>query len=305
MEKRKAPPVNKRSFTKLQTDFMEWMTRMGYAEITLVSYGKRMTYFFNWLKCNEISELGQVQQMDLEAFRIHLEHRKNQHLTGGLSVKYISSFFTVLSLFNQYLQHLGYAPILKKMMSATQGIRPVINPLTWQEIRQLYAVTQENVIGYRDRAILSLYYGCGLRLQEGMKLNTSDIQFSKGLLYVGAGKNGLSRYIPMSGQVQEDLQYYLQGGRFYQDKGQSDRFLLSDHGDPLSRQSIDVRLKFLAEVAGINKRLYTHLLRHSIATHLLQSGMGLESIGQFLGHKSLESTQVYTHLVEEQRMMAL
>jgi len=99
--------------------------------------------------------------------------------------------------------------------------------------------------------------------------------------------------------LSKDLKEYVKYGRAYLSQEENDYFLLNYRGQFLGTNGISIRLKKLAEISRIEKRMYAHLLRHSIATHLLQAGMEIEKIGQFLGHNSLRATEIYTHINHE------
>ena len=164
----------------------------------------------------------------------------------------------------------------------------------------MYEATQDDVLGTRDRAMLAVYYGCGLRLSEGAALTLRDIIEDRRLVYVRQGKGYKERYVPMAGRNYQEIQLYIAEGRPQLVQGPTDRlFIGAGTGKPLDRQSLYIRVKRLVSVAGLTKRISTHTLRHSIATHLLQNGMKLERIAEFLGHSCVDSTQLYTHLVNE------
>jgi len=164
----------------------------------------------------------------------------------------------------------------------------------------LYAVTDDNVLGIRDRAMLSVFYGCGLRLQEGASLECSDILHDRKMLYVRRGKGYKERYVPIAEKSYLDIQLYIEQARpELLQRPCAALFLDANKGRPIHKQSLYLRIKALVRKAGIGKQVGTHSLRHSIATHLLQSGMKLERIKEFLGHAALDSTQIYTHLINE------
>ena len=145
--------------------------------------------------------------------------------------------------------------------------------------------------------MLSLYYGCGLRRSEAVAVDVSDVLFRKRLLYVRKGKNYRERYVPMTSAIIADLRTYLYEARpLLLGKYSSEALLVSNQGRRIEAQSLAIRLKQLLLIAGIDKPITLHSLRHSIATHLLQSGMKLQYISDFLGHQSLEATQLYTHI---------
>jgi site-specific recombinase XerD len=149
--------------------------------------------------------------------------------------------------------------------------------------------------------MLAVYYGCGLRLNEGACLELNDINQSSKVLHVRKGKLYKERFVPIAEKNFEEIKLYLDYARhqLLQSKKHEYFFVDANKGHPMHKQSLYVRIKKLVKKAAIKKKVGTHTLRHSIATHLLQSGMKLERIQQFLGHADLDSTQIYTHLVNE------
>jgi len=130
-----------------------------------------------------------------------------------------------------------------------------------------------------------------------VQLDVKDVLLEQKLLYVRKGKNYKERYVPMGQSVITDLQDYLKESRpyFYQ-AHQHKALFLSKVGNRLQGQSMGIRLQYLVEQAQLPLEITLHTLRHSIATHLLQNGMELRQVAGFLGHQSIESTQLYTHL---------
>lgn len=186
-----------------------------------------------------------------------------------------------------------------------------ITVLTPEEIKLLYKATENYNIGTelepfnsRDRAMISIFYGCGLRRNEGYHLNLSDINFDRRILRVRKGKNYKERLVPFNKTNANYLQEYLYDWRplIVRDK-KEDAFFISQRGTRMDTQSMSLRLKLLQQrtddITLQQKNVRLHVLRHSIATHLLQNGMELEKIARFLGHSSLESRQVYTHLINK------
>ena len=157
----------------------------------------------------------------------------------------------------------------------------------------------------RDRAMLAVYYGCGIRKREGTELEVSDVLFERRLLYVRQAKNNHERYVPINLKSLQDLEIYIYNARplLIDETYQSETLFISERGREMKGQSLICRLKVLKALTGNpelqNRTFGLHALRHSIATHLLQAGMELENIALFLGHKTLDSTQLYTHLIND------
>jgi len=187
-----------------------------------------------------------------------------------------------------------------------------INPFTIEEIRQL----QENITNVYPqythllrekkqeqlKLIFVLCYACGMRREEAHRLEVKDIDFEKKTIFVRQGKGYKDRIIPANRNVIKALEDYIynfrnlyNGTEHCRSKPKHNRLLI-DVGCMLGRD-----LKELQRVTPVNsiksKNLAFHILRHSIATHLLQNGMSIENIGKFLGHSTLDSTQIYTHIV--------
>ena len=160
---------------------------------------------------------------------------------------------------------------------------------------------ETNFYSQRDTAMLDVFYGLGLRANEGKELNISDILFEKDLVYVRKGKNYRERYVPISAQVKSDLMTYIKNQRYELIRGNKiEALFVGRYGRRWTKHGMYGRLQKLKNLTNdgeLKKKTFgVHILRHSIATHLLQEGMKLEHISRFLGHKSLETTQKYTHI---------
>jgi Site-specific recombinase XerD len=282
-----------------QSEFTKWLQRLGYAMSTIDGYEKQLQTFFRWLTTNHIRELDELTQTNLEAYNKHLHTRNNKHKPGGLSSSYIQSHINAIRLLSKYLELTGEKKIFTGGIRVEPGTKMPRTVLTQSEIQLLYKATDNTPDGLRDRAILSLYYGCGLRYGEGIRVEKKHIDYHRQLLYVVPGKNFQSRFIPINKKIINDLRDYETYGRPYFEKQYNIVFLLGSNGHALNSTTIGKRLKLLLDKADIQKSICLHGLRHSIATHLLQQGMPLEQISKFLGHKSLDSTQIYTRIAEE------
>jgi len=292
----------------IQNDFEKWLNAIGYAESTVYASVNYVRDFFTWLDKTPIKELNQINNQVIKTYYEYLQQRANKKQSGSLSNNYIVSNINALKRFCRYLQVTGKATIeidlqLQAITTETKTV------LTREEVKALYKACENDILGIRDRAILSVYYGCGLRRSEGIALNVSDILLREKRIYVRKGKNYRERYVPMTEAVKEDLENYIYVARekilsFKNIKPEA--LFLSIRVQRMHGNSLIIRLQHLVNKARIEKDLPAgkagiglHTLRHSIATHLLQSGMTLEEVSQFLGHASLESTQIYTHLAYE------
>lgn len=283
--------------------YRKYLQTKGYAENTVKSSGWLIREFFEHLEKEGIGNIHAVERSDIEFFMQKLSERENQNYPGkGLAPGHLSKYWQVLVNFDKYLRDTLQGQLCMPLNRSISHIRKKIDVITEDEIQALYrACDESDPLGIRDRAMLALYYGCGLRRKEGLSLDVDDLHLEQGLVHVRAGKGRKERYVPMTRKVRSDLTLYVYQGRPYllrKDK-ETPALLLSERGYRPSGETIDLRLKKLQqltdETALQAKNISLHILRHSIATHLLERGMNLKRIAQFLGHKVLDSTQYYTH----------
>lgn len=154
--------------------------------------------------------------------------------------------------------------------------------------------------GHRNRAIIEVMYGCGLRVSETVNLLISQLFFKEGYIRV-IGKGDKERLIPIGHTAQNAITLYLEGTRAKQKpkKGMEDHLFLNRRGSKLSREMVFIIIKNLAELAHIKKNISPHTLRHSFATHLIEGGADLRAVQEMLGHESITTTEIYTHLDRE------
>jgi integrase/recombinase XerD len=283
----------------LQQGFAEWLEVLGYAPSSVVSLPRHLVEFLQAQEAHGKYSLQQLTAGDAMAFIEQQQAQVGIRTGRGFSAVYINKYIQALQLFSRYIRQTGKSGV-GFTLDRLEEDSPSPTWLTRAEIRRLYGVTGENVLGLRDRAMLSVFYGCGLRLQEGAGLECSDIGHDKRMLYVRRGKGYKERYVPIAEKPYQDIQVYIEQARpELLQRPCAALFLDANKGRPIHKQSLYLRIKGLVRKAGIQKEVGTHSLRHSIATHLLQSGMTLERIKDFLGHAVLDSTQIYTHLINE------
>ena len=288
----------------LSENFRQWLETLNYNPHTVKLGYWNTQEFLSFLEQNQTHHLRNFKSVQIKNYLDYLQHRPNCNRSGSLSAGYINKHITTLRLLSKYLQLTGTANIAIKpeLLKTTE----TATYLSKFEIQALYksAKAETNLYNQRDTAMLGIYYGCGLRASEGAALNISDLLFEKDLLYVRQGKGYRQRYVPISKQVKTDLQEYIFNQRNELLNGQkNEALLLSRRGKRWSQQGMYNRLQLLKNQTSDEKlkqkTFGLHILRHSIATHLLQDGMRLENIALFLGHKSIETTQKYTHLINE------
>ncbi|GAB1858704.1 site-specific tyrosine recombinase XerD [Flavobacteriaceae bacterium MHTCC 0001] len=309
--------IKNESFQYLQQSFKEWLDILGYAESTVYNLPNHIRELFYYLEQNNVNHIKQLDNKIIKAYYNYLKLRSNERQGGGLSNAYLNKHLQALYKFTDYLRQSGRLILPVLTIDWESNNTDQIDTLTIAEIKELYKLTESyhhnisrynpkylfEAIASRDRAILTVFYGCGLRRNEGYHLDISDVYWDKQILHVRKGKGYKERFVPLNKTNLKYLEAYVYDYRPILSKDKrEDAFFISQRSKRMNAQSIAVRLKLLQyrsnDIQLQQKNIRLHVLRHSIATHLLQNGMPLEKISRFLGHSSLESTQIYTHLVE-------
>ena len=181
--------------------------------------------------------------------------------------------------------------------------RPLPVPVGESEVEKLLAAPNINTaVGLRDAAMLELMYACGLRVSELVSLEMRALRLDMGGVQV-VGKGGRERIVPFNERAAQLLEEYISRGRVQLLRRATDFLFINQRGLPMSRQTFWLLVKKYAERAGI-RRLSPHMLRHAFATHLLNHGADLRAVQLMLGHVSISTTQIYTHIAA-QRLSAL
>jgi len=286
---------------KIVIAYLEWLEALNYESKNAKTGTRKVQDFLNYLLKKDIQEIEQIKPGQIRNYFNELSQRISKITGKALSTNTLKTYQRELRRFSRYLLETdqGHLEINPQNENYEQNQTEKII-FTSEEIKKLYAACGDDELGIRDRAMLSVYYGCGLRRTEGINLEIKDVQFTRGILHVRKGKNYKERYVPMASGVITDLMEYslLSRTKLSNDKS-GNSFFVSYRGYALGAESMSTRFNKLKAAAGIEKSGSLHSLRHSIATHLLQKGMSLEQIAKFLGHSCLESTQIYTHLSSE------
>lgn len=294
-------------FKMLVADYKEWLDILGYAESTVYYLPNHLQEFFYYVEQKQIRTLIEITPKTIKDYYNELKERANERRNGSLSKSYLNKHQQALKKFKEYLQNHNYNDFNIHLKSETQPTEEKLNILTQEEVKQLFEATdyshEEQRFRMRDKAMLTILYSCGLRRNEAVHLDISDIFFDKERVFVRKGKNYKERYVPINRRNTEILEDYIYEARpeFYQAK-ESEALFINHHGTRMQGMSFANRLKVIVDTTEnkniSDKKITLHILRHSIATHLLQREVPLESIKTFLGHSSLESTQIYTHLLK-------
>jgi integrase/recombinase XerD len=300
--------IHSRSFLYVEESFRRWLDILGFAPSTVYQLPNYIREFFFYLEGIGVYEINSITAKLIREYYMSIKHRSNQRRGGALSNNYLNKHLQALYKFALYLRQSGKLELPPLEIEREEETGKDINVLTIEEVKQLYkasyieeGIFKPEAIAARDRAMLSIFYGCGLRRNEGYNLDLSDINFDRQIIHVRMGKNYKERFVPFNKTNLKYLQEYAYDYRqMFVGSKDNEAFFLSLKGNRMNTQGMVIRLHKLQQLTGdiefSQKEIALHTLRHSIATHLLHAGMELEKISRFLGHSSLESTQIYTHL---------
>jgi integrase/recombinase XerD len=256
--------------------------------------------FFSWLETLKIFEIKEVTPKEIADYNDYLKAKISQRTGKALKQK---SIYDHMRNLQQYLGYLLEIGTLKtnpashlKFTNGTEKVERFI--FTQNQIQELYKVAN-----LEERTILNIAYGCGLRVQEISDLNKEDIRLTENIIIVQKGKNSKRRLVPISQKISDEIKEYLESL-----EQKTNTIFTNNKARRMQEWGFNARLKQLILKTEFGQKLTTeelnkigiHSLRHSIATHLLENGMKLEQVQKFLGHSHIESTEIYTHITNEQ-----
>ncbi len=265
----------------------------GVSSNTVDGYKRDLKRYLDWLDSLGRSGLEDVTEADIEAFVAEL-HDKNMAVSSVNRAVVVIRGLHKFALSEGFVSHNVAADI-----HPVAGVRKLPETLT---IPQVTALLESIPVGeyasgvdLRDRALLELLYSTGMRISEAMALWLDDVAQSDEMLMV-TGKGNKQRLVPVGSAAREALEHYVVRGRPALDKGRSHALFLNKRGGAMSRQSAWEVVKKRALSAGLNEDIHPHTLRHSFATHMLMGGADVRVVQELLGHSSVTTTQIYTHV---------
>ncbi|WP_315903229.1 tyrosine recombinase XerC [Photobacterium sp. TY1-4] len=216
-------------------------------------------------------------------------------MRDGLKASSLSMRLSALRSFLDYLVHQGDLKANPaKGVSAPRKARPLPKNLDVDEMDQLLDVNEDDPLSIRDRAMMELMYGAGLRLSELVNLDVRDISLSKGDIRV-IGKGDKERVVPFAGLARDWVGHWLKV-RGQLAAGDEPGLFVSKLGQRISTRNVQKRMAEWGQKQAVSSHINPHKLRHSFATHMLESSGDLRAVQELLGHANLSTTQIYTHL---------
>jgi len=282
--------VMNEKYLKILDSFIEYIQiEKNLSKNTINSYRKDIEKFIKFISEKNFF-LEKINFEKLTEFIIYL---KKKNLSSSSIIRILSS----LRNFYKFLVGEKYVKDGSAFNIESPKLeRALPEILSSEEIERIFNVKKNSKNFLRDRAILELIYGAGLRVSEATEIKLQDINFDKGYIKI-KGKGDRER-IGILGEKQiVALKEYISSYREKNKKGiKTDYFFINNRGEKISRQSIWKIVKKYAKEAGISKNVKVHTLRHSFATHLLEAGLDLRVVQELLGHKSLSTTEIYTQI---------
>ncbi|MBL8979858.1 MAG: site-specific tyrosine recombinase XerD [Gemmatimonadetes bacterium] len=266
----------------------------GHSVNTVDGYLRDLTRFATWLDQRGVTDPGRVTRKQLREFVFALKDL-------GLATASIRRQVSAVRTYYGFLLGEGRVELdPSDRLELPRRGRTLPGTLSVAEVEAMLAApAADSPLAWRDRALLELGYGAGLRVSELCGLTLPDLALSEGLVRV-LGKGSKERLVPIGRNVIGSVSVYLHQARSQLDRGKSrERLLLNVRGEPLSRVGAWGIVKRCARLGGIRKRVTPHTLRHTFATHLLEGGADLRAVQEMLGHADLSTTQIYTHVDRE------
>lgn len=272
-------------------DYLDYLKiEKKYSENTCLSYQANLKHFQEVIQ----KEVTNITKEDIETFLSVLNREKKQTRT-------IAHYITVLKEFFKFLELeevISFNPMLTIELPKVRKKLPTV--LSEEEIEKILDTPFNTAYDYRNKAMLELMYSTGVRISELLEIKRSDINLEEATLKV-MGKGAKERLLPIGDYALYYVTIYLEKYRgSLIKKGNNDYLFLNSRGEKLSRQAFFKLVKEIAIKKDIKTDFSPHTLRHSFATHLLKHGADLRSIQELLGHASLSTTQIYTHIAKEQ-----
>lgn len=270
----------------------------GVSANTLSNYRRDVVRYLDWLEDAGTTDLGNVTSTDLEDYVADL--RRGDEGRKGLAASSASRALVVARGLHKFAVSEGaVAADVAAAVSPPKLGEKLPDTLSIDEVGMLLdACPDDTPTHLRDKALLEVLYATGARISEVLALVVDDIAETRDFIKV-TGKGDKQRIVPVGGAAQRALEAYLVRGRPALSAGKSHAVFLNKRGGALSRQSAWTIIKDAASRAGIDKDISPHTMRHSFATHLLEGGADVRTVQELLGHASVTTTQIYTHVTPE------
>lgn len=276
-------------------NFLEYLEyQKNYSKHTIKNYADDLNLFLNFAKENKITSFKEI---DYSFIRLYLKRLYDLKYEA----KSISRFISALKSLFKYLCHqniISDNPMI--LISSPKVEKKLPKYLEYNEVERLLKAPNINTeLGIRDYLILEILYSTGIRVSELVNIKILDIDMSNKEIRI-LGKGNKERIVLFGDVLKEKLNLYLKNAYSFFNINNSEYLLLNKHGNKINDREIRTIVDNNMKLAGINKKISPHTLRHTFATHLLNEGADIKTVSELLGHETISTTTIYTHLTNEQ-----
>ncbi|WP_046175065.1 tyrosine recombinase XerC [Domibacillus indicus] len=261
---------------------------------TIKSYRDDLEHFFVFMDEQQLKDLKDVTHQEARLFLTLLHEKKMARASVSRKISALRGFYRFLMRENVVEEN----PFL--LVHRPKGAKKLPSFFYEEEMQELFSTVEgTDALSVRNRALLEVLYGTGIRVSECAGLELPDLDMRLGVLLVH-GKGGKERYVPYGGFAAEAVESYLKNSRPFLMKQTAHRKLFVNfRGAPITTGGIRHVLNGLIQKASLSGKIHPHMLRHTFATHMLNNGADMRTVQELLGHASLSSTQMYTHITKE------
>jgi integrase/recombinase XerD len=277
------------------TQYLDFLKASSLAELSIYNYGRDLALFeYHLRKIKDITDTAQLTKKDIEEYIYHLKQRQKETTTN----RRLSS---VNNLFEYLLDHKIIPENYAKGIRQAKIVRSKPRYLTVEQYKSLLDAASRHSQGLMYKTIVKVLANTGLRISELLNLTMDDVQGKDVVYIIGKGKK--ERPVEISGSLREDIELYLAERQGISTK--TPYLFVSTWKKKLSVDRVQATFKILAAAAGLRKKVTPHILRHSFATWLNDEGIDIKTIQELLGHASIMTTQIYTHIDRKKKLEAI
>lgn len=278
-------------------EFMGYlMTERGYSKKTKEAYERDLNDFCHFLEDSGEASLMTVDHLDVRVYLAFLNDKKYSRNTISRKIASLRSFYQYLLKHEKIEENpFSYVHLKKKQARLPRFFYE-------KEIQVLFnSVEGDKPLDQRNRALLEVLYGSGLRVSECANLTLTVIDFDNSVLLIH-GKGNKDRYVPLGSYAADAIQEFIEDGRkriMSRFDKEHDYLFINHRGEQITSTGIEYVLNQLIKKSSLSGDIHPHMLRHTFATHLLNNGADLRTVQELLGHANLSTTQIYTHVTKE------
>ncbi len=280
----------------------EFISVSNYRPRTVKDYCFELSYFRRWTeKHTPLDDIDDLTGQHLQHYSTWLYDKQLSPTTVHHKLSALTNFFTTLyehnKLYTDLSRHIHLPRIPKRLPADILTEQEIQKVFTWLEDRAnaIGEIRFYEALHLRNHAVFEVLYSTGMRRSEVLGAQLTDIRYDDGLIYI-EGKGGKNRVAPIGGVSLQAVKRYVRHARHILAKPDSEYLFVSRRGSKMSNQTIRQIVMDVTRSAGITRHVKVHSIRHSCATHMLNSGADIRYVQELLGHADLSSTQVYTHV---------